>query len=95
VRLNLVGRIYFATMREMQKPAMFYPLLLLVFWTGLMITADSVVIATSVRQARSVDFATTTGKMVQSQVGKGAMSHRGVEMGEKEDRSLPAPRRIA
>jgi hypothetical protein len=65
----------------MQKPVMFYPLLLLVFWTGLMITADSVVIATSVRQARSVDFATTTGKMVQSEVGRGAMSHRGVEMG--------------
>jgi hypothetical protein len=65
----------------MQKPSMFYPLLLLVFWTGLMTTADSVVIATSVRQTRSVDFATTTGKMVQSEVGRGAMSHRGVEMG--------------
>ncbi len=65
----------------MQKPAMFYPLLLLVFWTGLMLTADSVEVATAVRQARSVDFASTMGKMVQSEMGKGAMSHRGVELG--------------
>ena len=65
----------------MQKPAMFHPLLLLVFWTGLMATADYVVIETSVQQAHSVNFASTTGKMVQSEIGKGAMSHRGVEIG--------------
>jgi hypothetical protein len=65
----------------MQKPAMFYPLLLLVFWTSLMLTADYVVIETSVRQALSVNFASTTGKMVQSEIGKGPMSHRGVEIG--------------
>ena len=65
----------------MQKRAMFYPALLLVFWTGLMLTADFVVIETSVRQARSIHFASTTGRMVQSEIGKGAMSHRGVEIG--------------
>jgi hypothetical protein len=65
----------------MQKPAMFYPLLLLVFWTSLMLTADYVVIETAERQAHSVNFASTTGKMVQSEIRKGATSHRGVEIG--------------
>jgi hypothetical protein len=65
----------------MQWPAKFYPVLVLVFWTGLMLTADYVVIDTSVRQAESVNFASTIGKMVQSEIGKGAMSHRGVKVG--------------
>jgi hypothetical protein len=60
---------------------MFYPLLLLVLWTGLVLAADYVVIDTSVRQARSVNFAATTGRMVQSEIRKGAISHRGVEIG--------------
>ena len=69
----------------MQKPAMFYPLLLLVFWTGLMLTADYVVIETSVRQALSVNFVCTTGKMVRSEIGHGAVSHRGIEIGYNYD----------
>jgi hypothetical protein len=64
-----------------QKPAMFYPLLFLVFWTGLMLAADYVVIETCVRQASSVNFVATTGKMVQSEIHKGAVSHRGVAIG--------------
>ena len=35
----------------MRKPPRFYPLLLLVFWTGLVVAADYVVIDTSLRQA--------------------------------------------
>jgi hypothetical protein len=65
----------------MHKPPRFYPLLLLVFWTGLVVAADYVVIDTSVRQALSVNFPYTTGKMVRSEMGVGAMSHRGVEIG--------------
>jgi hypothetical protein len=71
----------FGQNEAMQRPAMFYPLLLLIFWTSLMLTADFVVIETAVRQARSVNFASVTGKMVQSEIGKGAVSHRGVEIG--------------
>ncbi|HEX4120032.1 MAG TPA: hypothetical protein VH619_05330 [Verrucomicrobiae bacterium] len=65
----------------MQKPAMFYPLLLLVFWTGLMLAADFVVINNSVRQALSVHFVPTIGKMVRSEMGRGSLSHRGIEIG--------------
>jgi hypothetical protein len=64
---------------EMRKLALSYPLLLLVFWTGLMLVADYVVIDASVRQAWSVNFASTLGKMVRSEVGQGVMRHRGVE----------------
>jgi hypothetical protein len=65
----------------MHKAPRFYPLLLLVLWTGLVVAADYVVIDTSVRQALSVNFPYTTGKMVRSEMGVGAMSHRGVEIG--------------
>jgi hypothetical protein len=60
---------------------MFFPMLLLVFWTGLMIAADFATIQNSVRQAGSVHFASTIGRMVQSEIGKGPVSHRGVTIG--------------
>jgi hypothetical protein len=66
---------------KMRKPAMLYPVLLLIFWSGLVLTADKVEIENSVRQFRSVNFASTIGKMVQSEVGRGLVSHRGVEIG--------------
>jgi hypothetical protein len=81
MQIGLGRNALFCQNVEVQKPATFYPLLLLVFWTSLMLTADFVVVETSVRQARSVNFASTIGKMVQSEIGKGAMSHRGVEIG--------------
>jgi hypothetical protein len=65
----------------MQKRPTFYPLLLLVCWTGLMFGADYVVINNSVRQALSVHFVPTMGKMVRSEIGRGALSHRGIEIG--------------
>ena len=66
---------------RMQKGKMFYPLLLLVFWTGLMLAADFVVINNCIRQAMSVQFSSTIGKMVRSEMGKGVISHRGIELG--------------
>jgi hypothetical protein len=62
-----------------RKFAFNYPLLLLVLWTGLMLTADYVVINTSVRQMRSRDFACTTGKIVESALGRSAIRRRGVD----------------
>jgi len=61
-----------------RKFAFSYPLLLLAMWTGLVLAADFVVLDTSVRQFRSRGFASTTGKIVQSVVSKGPMTHRGV-----------------
>jgi hypothetical protein len=56
-------------------------MLLLVFWTSVMIVADFVVVQNSVRQALSVNFASTTGRVVKSEVFKNAISHRGVDIG--------------
>ncbi len=64
----------------MRKFAFNYPLLLLVMWTGLLLAGDYVVLDTSVRQLRSRGFTSTTGKIVQSAVAKGAMGHRGVDI---------------
>ena len=64
--------------RGMHK-RMFFPMLLLVFWTGLMIAADFVMVENSVRQAGSVHFASTIGRMVQKpEVGKGPVEVIGV-----------------
>ena len=63
-----------------RKFAFNYPLLLLVMWTGLLLAGDYVVLDTSVRQLRSRGFTSTTGKIVQSAVAKGAMGHRGVDI---------------
>ncbi len=56
-------------------------MLLLVFWTSVMVVADFVVVQNSVRQALSVNFASTTGRMVKSEIFKNAVSHRGVDIG--------------
>jgi len=57
-----------------------YPLLLLVFWSGLLLTGDYVVLETTVRQCQARAFAVTTGKIIQSQVGRGAIKSRGVDI---------------
>jgi hypothetical protein len=62
-----------------RKFAFNYPLLLLVLWTGLMLAGDFVVLDTSVRQFRSRAFASATGRIVQSALGKGSLMHRGVD----------------
>ncbi len=56
-------------------------MLLLVFWTSVMLVANFVVIQNSVRQGLSVNFASTTGRMVKSEIFKNAVSHRGVDIG--------------
>jgi hypothetical protein len=61
------------------RPCSFsYPLLLLVAWTCLILTADFVVVDTSLRQIRSSGFPSTTGKIVMSAVAQGAIRQGGV-----------------
>jgi hypothetical protein len=64
----------------MRRFAFPYPLLLLVFWTGLLLMGDWVVLETSARQWLSRRFAATTGKIIQCDLGRGAFRSRGVEM---------------
>jgi hypothetical protein len=63
-----------------QKSAFSYPVLLLVFWTGLVLTGDYVVLETSVRQVIACRFATTTCQIIKSNIGRGAVSQRGVDI---------------
>jgi hypothetical protein len=63
----------------MQKSGAFYPLLLLVFWSALLAAADYTVIDTSVRQALARHFPSTQGKMLHSNIGRGAIMRRGVD----------------
>ena len=63
----------------MHKTGAFYPLLLLALWSALLAGADYTVADTSIRQALARHFASTRGKMLQSKVGRGYITHRGVD----------------
>jgi uncharacterized membrane protein len=65
----------------MRKFAFPYPLLLLAIWTGVLLAGDYVVVDTSARQIRAGGFDTTVGEIIKSEMGHGAVSRRGVEIG--------------
>jgi hypothetical protein len=64
----------------MRKLAFPYPLLLLVFWTGLLLMGDGVVLGTSARQFLSRGFAAVTGKIIRCQLGRSAVRSRGMDI---------------
>jgi len=53
---------------------------LLLFWTGLILTADIVYAETTWRQHKASAFAQTTGKIAQSALGQGALGRRGLRL---------------
>lgn len=57
-----------------------YPLLMLAIWSGAVFVGDYVVLETSVRQIMAGGYARTTGEIVRSQLGEGAISRRGFDM---------------
>jgi hypothetical protein len=63
-----------------RKFAFNYPLLWLALWTALILSGDFVVLNTSARQLRSTHFASTTGRIIQSSIGRGAMMRRGFDV---------------
>jgi hypothetical protein len=65
----------------MRKFAFPYPLLLLAIWTGVLLAGDYVVLETSARQVRAGRFVTTVGEIMRSEIGHGAVSGQGVEIG--------------
>jgi len=65
----------------MRKFAFPYPLLLLAIWTGVLLAGNYVVLDTSARQIRAGGFETTVGEIIKSEMGHGAVSRRGVEIG--------------
>jgi hypothetical protein len=67
-------------MALMHKSGLNYPLLLLVCWTGLVVVGVYVLLETTVRQYLALNFSTTPGRIVRSEVGRGSMSRRGVEI---------------
>ncbi len=68
------------TMAVMRKPGLIYPLLLLVCWTGLIVAGTYALLETTVRQYFALNFSTTRGRIVRSEVGHSAMSRHGVEI---------------
>jgi len=64
----------------MRKSGLIYPLLLLVCWTGLIVAGTYVLLETTARQYLALNFSTTQGRIVRSEVGRGAMSRRGIEI---------------
>ncbi len=58
-----------------------YPLLLLAIWTAWLVTGDYVVLETSTRQVLAGRFATTTGEIMRSELGRGATRLRGLDVG--------------
>jgi len=67
-------------MALMRKSGLIYPLLLLVCWTGFIVAGTFALLATTVRQYLALNFSTTQGRIVRSEVGRGPMSRRGVEI---------------
>jgi hypothetical protein len=78
--LRLVENQVYCIIEEMRKPSLFYPLLLLVCWTGLVGAGTYALLETTVRQHLALKFPTTQGRIIRSEVGKGASSRRGVEI---------------
>jgi len=64
----------------MRNSGLMYPLLLLTCWTGLIGAGTFALIETTVRQHLALRFSTTQCRIVQSEVGRGPMSRRGVEI---------------
>ena len=58
-----------------------YPMLLLATWTAWLVTGDYVVLETSTRQVLATRFATTTGEIMRSDLGYGAVRRRGLDVG--------------
>jgi hypothetical protein len=67
-------------MEAMRKSGLIYPLVLLVCWTGLIAAGTYALLETTVRQYLALNFSTTQGRIVRSEVGHGAMSRRGVDI---------------
>jgi hypothetical protein len=67
-------------MPAMRKSGLVYPLLLLVCWTSLIAAGTFVLLQTTVRQHLAWGFSTTRGRIVQSEVGHGPVSRRGVNI---------------
>jgi hypothetical protein len=57
-----------------------YPLLLLAIWTAWLVTGDYVVLQTSVRQVLASRYPATTGEIMLSQLGQGAVRRRGLDV---------------
>jgi hypothetical protein len=55
-------------------------MLLLAIWTCVLLAGDYVVLETSARQIMAGGFATTTGEIMRSQLGHGAISSRGLDL---------------
>ena len=64
----------------MRKSGLFYPLLLLVCWTGLIGLGTYALLSTTFRQYLALKFSTTQAKIVRSEVGHSVMIRRGVEI---------------
>jgi hypothetical protein len=56
-------------------------MLLLAIWTGVLGAGDYVVLETSARQFRAGGFATTVGEITRSELGRGAVRERGINIG--------------
>jgi len=64
----------------MSKSASHVPLLLLLFWTALVLMADGVFVATAWRQHRAASFPSVTVKIAQSGLGQGPLGRRGLRL---------------
>jgi len=67
-------------MAAMRKSGLLNPLVLLVCWTGIVVAGTCVLVETTVRQHLALNFSTTKGRIVRSEIGQGSMSRRGVEI---------------
>jgi hypothetical protein len=65
---------------DMAKRARMTPWALLLFWTGLILTGDTVYVVTSWRQHAATGFSQTTGKIAQSALGQGPLGRRGLRL---------------
>jgi hypothetical protein len=54
--------------------------MLLLSWTGLMVAGTYALVETTVHQQRATKFATTQGRIVRSEMGRGAVSLRGLDI---------------
>jgi hypothetical protein len=67
-------------MVAMRKSGLLNPLLLLVCWTGLIVAGTYVLVETTVRQYLALNYPTTRGKILHSEIGEGNMTRRGLEI---------------
>jgi hypothetical protein len=67
-------------MGAMRKSGLFYPLLLLVGWTGFIVVGTYVLLETTVRQYLALSYCTTQCRIVRSEVGRITISRSGVDI---------------